>query len=77
MDNTGTLLELEGGMQGGSMVMSGEQLQANGKKLLNRITWTPIQAGGAGKVRQLWETSQDAGKTWQVSFDGLYAKVNP
>ena len=70
VDNAGTLLEIEGGLKDGSMVMSGEQLQPDGKKLLNRITWTPKD----GKVRQFWETSADGGKTWQVSFDGLYAK---
>lgn len=73
VDNGGTLLEIEGGLKGGSMVMTGEQLQADGKKLLNRITWTPKD----GKVRQFWETSADGGKTWQVSFDGLYAKAHP
>ncbi|HEY3644055.1 MAG TPA: hypothetical protein VGM16_01845 [Gammaproteobacteria bacterium] len=41
VDNGGTLLEIEGGMKDGSMVMTGEQLQPDGKKLLNRITWTP------------------------------------
>jgi len=74
VDNTGTLLELEGGLKDGSMVLSGEQVQADGKDLLNRITWTPIQVGGDRKVRQLWETSADGGKTWAVAFDGLYAK---
>ncbi len=70
VDNTGTLLEIEGGLKDGSMIMSGEQSQPDGKKLLNRITWTPR----AGKVRQLWETSSDGGKSWTVSFDGLYSK---
>ncbi|HEY3859922.1 MAG TPA: hypothetical protein VGM47_09995 [Gammaproteobacteria bacterium] len=69
VDNGGTLLEIEGGMKDGSMVMSGEQLQADGKKLLHRITWTPKD----GKVRQFWQTSTDGGKTWQTAFDGLYA----
>jgi hypothetical protein len=27
-----------------------------------------------GTVRQLWESSNDEGKTWQVAFDGLYRK---
>jgi len=36
-----------------------------------RISWTP-QAGG--RVRQLWESSADDGRTWQVVFDGMYAK---
>jgi len=26
-------------------------------------------------VRQLWETSNDDGKTWAVSFDGLYRRA--
>lgn len=72
VDNSGTLLEIEGGLQDGSMVMSGEQLQADGKRLLNRITWTPHD----GKVRQHWEISGDGGKTWTTSFDGLYAKAH-
>jgi hypothetical protein len=25
-----------------------------------------------GKVRQHWESSQDAGRTWKTVFDGLY-----
>ncbi len=72
VDNSGTLLEIEGGLKDGSMVMMGEQLQPDGKKLLNRITWTPK----GGKVRQFWETSADGGKTWATSFDGLYAKAH-
>ena len=36
-----------------------------------RITWTPQPSG---RVRQLWESSSDAGKTWQVVFDGIYSK---
>src|ERR1700761_4900035 len=65
VDNGGTLLEIEGGLKAGSMVMTGEQLQADGTKLLNRITWTPKD----GKVRQHWETSVDGGKTWATAFD--------
>ena len=72
VDNSGTLLELEGGLQGGSMTLSGEQQQPDGSKLINRITWTPK----AGKVRQLWEASSDGGKSWKVIFDGLYAKAH-
>jgi hypothetical protein len=70
VDNIGTLLEIEGGLKDGSMVMSGEQQQADGKKLLHRITWTPKD----GKVRQFWQTSTDGGKTWVTAFDGLYSK---
>ena len=72
VDNGGTLLELEGGLQGGSMVMSGEQQQPDGSTLVNRITWSPK----AGKVRQLWEVSSDGGKSWKTVFDGLYTKAD-
>ena len=72
VDSSGALLELEGGLKDGSMVMRGEQVQPDGKILLNRITWTPKD----GNIRQLWEVSSDAGKTWSVAFDGLYRKVH-
>jgi hypothetical protein len=28
-----------------------------------------------GHVRQHWETSNDAGKTWTTAFDDFYSKV--
>ena len=37
-----------------------------------RITWTPASDGS---VRQLWELSSDAGKTWTVLFDGRYVRA--
>jgi hypothetical protein len=35
-----------------------------------RITWTPEGDG----LRQVWETSSDDGKTWEVAFDGQYRR---
>ena len=37
-----------------------------------RITWTPANDGS---VRQVWELSSDAGKTWTVLFDGRYVRA--
>jgi len=37
----------------------------------NRISW---HDNSDGTVRQHWETSADAGKSWQTAFDGLYRK---
>jgi hypothetical protein len=68
IDNGGSPLFLKGGMQGRSMVMQDESAP------INRITWTPMDGG---KVRQHWETSKDAGRTWQTSFDGLYTPRRP
>ena len=74
VDNGGTLLQLDGGLEGKSMVMSGETLGQNGK-VLNRITWTP-ENNKAGKtnVKQVWDVSQDNGETWQTLFNGLYKR---
>jgi hypothetical protein len=69
VDNQGGLLALEGGLRGASMVLEGEQPGPQGGKQTNRITWTP---NADGTVRQLWEISTDAGKSWTTAFDGLY-----
>jgi hypothetical protein len=71
VDSSGTLLLLEGGLKDGRMVLSGTELQKDGKQLLNRITWTP----GKDMVPQTWETSSDNGKTWKTIFDGIYKKA--
>ena len=65
VDAGGTLLLLAGSVADGSMVMT----DAAG---VNRITWTPLEEG---RVRQLWEVTQDGGATWTIAFDGFYAPV--
>jgi hypothetical protein len=70
VDSTGTLVVLEGGLKDGRMLMSGEMTEG-GKRQLDRMSWMP---GKDGKIRQLWETSSDAGKSWQVIFDVYYSK---
>jgi hypothetical protein len=71
VDNSGTLLLIEGGLVEGNMVLSGMTKNAQGAPVVNRITWTPI---AADSVRQLWETSTDQGNTWAVVFNGMYVK---
>lgn len=71
VDSSGGLLLLEGKLADGKMVLEGQQRQADGKSVLNRITWTPLDGG---KVRQRWDSTADGGKTWQVVFDGIYSK---
>ena len=73
VDSTGTLVVLEGGLKDGRMVMAGTMTQ-DGKRVQDRMSWTPIQAGGNVKIRQLWETSEDGGKTWVTIFDVYYSK---
>ena len=51
----GSVLELSGGLVGGSMVLSGSRTARDGKPVNDRITWTP---NPDGSVRQLWEQSR-------------------
>lgn len=70
----GVVLQLAGGLQDGAMVMRGELPGAKGGIQQQRISWTPQPDGG---VIQRWETSDDAGTNWNISFLGLYRRVSP
>jgi hypothetical protein len=72
VDSTGTLVVLEGGLKDGRMVLTGEMTGSDGKRQQDRMSWTPKD----GTIRQLWETSEDGGKTWSVIFDVLYSRAN-
>lgn len=74
MDQQGTLLLLDGTFRDGAMVMTGEAPSSSrpGTTASQRITWTPASDGS---VRQLWETSDDGGKTWSTVFDGRYTRI--
>jgi hypothetical protein len=72
VDASGTLLQLDGGMVDGNMVLQGSRPAQNGATALHRISWTPNEDGS---VRQLWETSLDDGASWSALFDGLYVKA--
>jgi hypothetical protein len=66
VDQSGTVLLLAGAFEGGKMV-----LQSGDGASRQRITWTPMDNG---RVRQLWDSSADGGRTWKVEFDGTYKK---
>lgn len=68
----GGALELAGGLnERGEMVLTGRSAGADGKEILERITWTP---NPDGTVRQHWQQSADGGATWTTVFDGRYRK---
>lgn len=67
----GVVLRLEGGLREGAMVMEGELPTASRGVQRQRISWTPRDDGS---VTQRWETSDDAGASWQVAFLGVYRK---
>jgi hypothetical protein len=52
----------------GGVTFQGEVLRLNGKKVLDRTSLILEKNG----VRQIIEQSEDAGKTWTVTFDAIY-----
>jgi hypothetical protein len=68
----GVILRLAGGWRNGAMVLEGSLPMPAGRTQLQRITWTPL---ADGRVCQRWETSDDTGKSWQISFLGFYRKA--
>jgi len=62
------VLHLSGGLDGKKMVLRSTRPGAH----VDRISWTP---NDDGTVRQLWESSEDGGKTWTTAFDGRYERT--
>lgn len=76
VDSNGLLLRLDGRFENGAMRLSGKR-RAGENEILERITWSRLEpADGKLRVRQLWEQSTDAGKSWTTSFDGTYIRQN-
>lgn len=69
-DNRGRIAlwpDLVGGIRDGAMVLE----SVPGAQPMSRWVWTPMSDD---KVRQMAETSQDGGKTWQVVWDSYYIR---
>lgn len=76
VDNTGLLLQLQGGLvtlDDGveAMVMWGKGRSQQGQLITHRITWTPREDK---TVTQHWQMSPDQGMNWQTLFFGIYSK---
>lgn len=68
----GTVINIEGGLTDGSMLLKGHIYYANSKTNPIRKfkgTWTPLKEG---VVKQFFEESIDDGKTWTAWFTGYY-----
>lgn len=70
VDNAGMLLQIEGVFRDGRMVLEGQVVDATGKVVRHRITWTP---NADGTLRQHWESTDATGK-WNTLFDGKYTR---
>jgi hypothetical protein len=68
--NKGTLLLLDGGLEGDRMVLTGTEKTKDGNSSLLRGIW---RRDGSG-VRETAERSSDDGKTWTPVFDLLFRK---
>ncbi len=71
VDNGGNVLEFTGAFRDGAMRLQAETPGRNGGKTLMRMTFFPLSED---RIRQLWESSTDGGKTWRATFDGLYSR---
>ncbi|TDF37343.1 hypothetical protein EYS14_14415 [Alteromonadaceae bacterium M269] len=72
---TGTVINIEGGLENNSMVLTGEIFYINTDENPIRDfrgTWTPVKEG---VVRQFFEESIDNGKTWTPWFEGFYFRT--
>lgn len=71
VDDSGTLLQLDGGLtEDGSMVLEGMRPGPNGSDVLHRVTWTPMDGG---RVNQVWDSSADGGGAWTNLVDLVYS----
>jgi hypothetical protein len=68
--NRGTLLLLDGGMDGDHMTLTATEKSSEGATSLLRAVWR--REGAA--VRETAERSTDGGKTWAPVFDILFRK---
>jgi hypothetical protein len=62
---------LWGGFTDGALVLEGESHLADGRTVMQRITWKARQDGG---VRESAVLSEDGGQTWTPAFDVLFCK---
>lgn len=71
VDNGGGVIHFLGNYADGKMALAGTTYGPKGEAQPNKLTfWN----NSDGTVRQLWESSNDEGKTWTVLFDGLYKR---
>ena len=69
--SAGTIIDIAGGLDAGSMVLEGTITDlASGEQLPFKGVWTPLEDG---RVRQFFEEYRDAG--WKPWFEGFYTKV--
>ena len=69
LDRDGFVLTLDGQWDETHAVLTGRDYRDPDVRRLHRVTWTPKPDGS---VEELWETSTDAGRSWQVRSHGVF-----
>ena len=73
VDNSGTLILLDGEAVGDTIRLRSADSDPTGVETRQEVQWYPLDAR-RDTVRQLWRISRDGGNTWIVVFDGRYAR---
>jgi len=68
--NRGSIMVITGSFSGGALVLQGEAHLADGRSVVQRITWTAERGG----VRESAVMSRDGGTTWTPAFDVVFLK---
>ncbi len=71
VDNQGQVTRYEGDAKDGNIYYRSERVDADGKKVLMKMTFFPK---GPDQVRQFGEISPDGGATWTPEYDLLYKR---
>lgn len=71
VDNMGNILELEGGLENGKMVLTGSLRSGEKGTFRDQIVWTPHEDG---TVTQEWILIFDEGQRRETIFQGIYHK---
>ena len=66
--NRGSMLLLDGHLDGGRMILTATDVDAKGDSSLVRGIWTPQH----GSVRETAQRSKDGGRTWEPLFDIVF-----
>ena len=71
VSSTGAVLDLAGNYEDGRLLYKGKGRRADGAEVQHELAFS---ANPDGTVRQHWQVSNDGGKTWTVTWDGLYTR---
>lgn len=71
VDASGLVVYFTGHVRDGNMYYTSSTPLPNGGTQLGKMTFFRVSADS---VRQLWEQSNDNGKTWTTGFDGMYVR---